>query len=260
MLTVATINLRNRADRWLERRRLLVNQLVDAAPDLISLQEISMPIGQGRWLRNQINVRLSGSSRHPYHLVQRRKHHLTHGYYEGIGVLSKLPVLASDSLPLGYGGRVALRVNVELPSRQTVDFVAVHLHHIAHDKEARLEQVMKMTGWLNLGRRVPYQIIAGDFNEVPTGPAVERMRQGYRSAFAEVHGYEPLATFPTALIQPLSDWSGCLDYIFLSPAMGPVRAARIFCNQSGEDDDTLYPSDHVGLLAAIEMERGLPDR
>lgn len=254
MLTVATINLRNRADRWLKRRHLLVAQLVDAAPDLISLQEISMPIGQGRWLRNQINVRLSGSSARPYRLIQRRKHHLTHGYYEGIGVLTRLPVLYSDSLPLGYGGRVALRVNLELPSRQMVDFVAVHLHHIGHDRQARLEQVMRLTGWLNLQQRVPNQIIAGDFNETPTGLAIEQMRQGYRSAFAEVHGREPLATFPTALIQPLSDWSGCLDYIFLSPAVGPVRAARIFCDEPDATDDTLYPSDHVGLLAEIEME------
>ena len=254
MLTVATINLRNRADRWLKRRHLLVAQIVDTAPDLISLQEISMPIGQGRWLRNQINVRLSGSSRRPYRLIQRRKHHLTYGYYEGIGVLTKLPVLYSDSLPLGYGGRVALRVNVELPSRQTVDFVVVHLHHIAHDRQARLEQVMKLTGWLNSRQRTLHQIIAGDFNEVPTGLAIEQMRQGYRSAFTEVHGYEPLATFPTALVQPLSDWSGCLDYIFLSPAVGAVRAARIFCDEPDESDDTLYPSDHVGLLAEIEMD------
>ncbi|MCB9423287.1 MAG: endonuclease/exonuclease/phosphatase family protein [Ardenticatenaceae bacterium] len=254
MLTVATINLRNRADRWLQRRHLLVAQLVDAAPDLISLQEISMPIGQGRWLRNQINVRLASSAQRPYRLIQRRKHHLTQGYYEGIGILTRLPVVYYDSLPLGYGGRVALRVNVELSSRQTVDFIAVHLHHIAHDKQARLEQVMKMTGWLNVRRSVPYQIIAGDFNEVPTGLAVEQMRQGYRSAFAELYGREPLATFPTALLQPLVDWSGCLDYIFLSPAVGPVRAARIFCDKPDEADDTLYPSDHVGLIAEIEMD------
>lgn len=253
MLTVATINLRNRADRWLERRHLLVAQLVDSAPDLISLQEISMPIGQGRWLRNQINNRLSETSREPYRLIQRRKHHLRKGYYEGIGVLTKLPVLAHDSLPLGYGGRVALRVSVELGSRQMVDFVAVHLHHVAHDKQARLEQVMKLTGWLNMQQSVPYQIIAGDFNELPDGLAIQQMRQGYRSAFAEVHGYEPLATFPTALVQPLSSWSGCLDYIFLSPAVGPVCAARVFCDQPADDDDTLYPSDHVGLLAEIEM-------
>ncbi len=252
-ITAATINLRNRADRWLKRRHLLVAQLVDAAPDLISLQEISMPITQGRWLRNQINVRLSGSSRRPYQLIQRRKHHLIKGYYEGIGVLTKLPILHHDSLPLGYGGRVALRVNVDLPSRKTIDFVAVHLHHVAHDKEARREQVMRLTGWLNNRRRAPFQIIAGDFNEVPDGLAITTIKQGYRSAYAEFNGHEPLATFPTALIQSLNAWSGCLDYIFLSPRLGTVCSAYIFCDQPAAEDDTLYPSDHVGLIAKIEV-------
>ncbi len=254
MITVATINLRNRADRWLKRRHLLVAQLVDAAPDLISLQEISMPIGQGRWLRNQINMRLSGgSARRPYRLIQKRKRHPINGYHEGVGVLTKLPVLYHDTLGLGYGGRIALRVNVELPTHRTLDFVAVHLHHVAHDEEARLEQVMKLTGWLNGRRRVPNQVIAGDFNETPDGLAIQHMKQGYRSAYAVAAGHEPLATFPTALQQPLSDWAGCLDYIFISPAIKRVQSAAIFCDKPAEEDDTLYPSDHVGLIAGIDV-------
>ncbi len=248
--TVATINLRNRADRWRERRHLLVAQLMDAAPDLISLQEIHFPIGQGRWLRNQINNRLTGTSKLPYQLIQKRKAHIVNGYYEGIGILTKLPVLYTDAISLGYGGRVALRVNVELPDRQALDFVAVHLHHVAHDKEARLEQVIKMVGWVNGRRHIPRQIIAGDFNETPDGPAIQYMKHGFRSAFAAKWGREPLATFPTALL-PEVDWAGCLDYVFLSPNVGVVHNARIFCQQPAEDDDTLYPSDHVGLLVEL---------
>jgi endonuclease/exonuclease/phosphatase family metal-dependent hydrolase len=252
-LTVVTINLRNRADRWLERRHLLVAQLMDAAPDLVSLQEISLPIVQGRWLRNQINARLSGSSNRPYQLIQQRKHHLIKGYFEGIGILSKLPISFHDSISLGYGGRVALRANVELPTRQSLDFVATHLHHGAHEKEAREEQVMKLMGWLNSEPGVPLQIIAGDFNEIPGGPAIERMKQAYRSAYEEVHDHEPLATFPTALVQQSDGWAGCLDYIFLSPAVGSVLSASVCCHKPAEEDPTLYPSDHVGVIAAMEV-------
>lgn len=250
-ITVATINLRNRADRWEERRHLLVAQLVDAAPDLIALQELSFPIGQGRWLRNQINNRLTGGSRAPYQLVQRRKRHWYHGYFEGVGLLTKLPVLYSDALNLGYGGRVALRAHVQLPSRKTADFVVVHLHHVSHDRQARLEQVMQLLGWLRARQHTPRQIVAGDFNELPDGPAIQAMKQTFRSVFDEVWGHEPLATFPTALVPVRSDWTGCLDYIFVSPAVGPVQSARIFCQQPDPDDPTLYPSDHVGLLARL---------
>jgi endonuclease/exonuclease/phosphatase family metal-dependent hydrolase len=250
-LTVATINLRHRADRWRERRHLLVAQLLDTTPDLISLQEISFPIAQGRWLRNQINARLPEGKR-PYRLVQKRKQHLIHGYFEGIGILSNLPIIYHDFINLGYGGRVALRANIELPTRQTIDFVATHLHHIAHDKESRQEQVMMLTGWLKSKRPVPRQIVAGDFNELPDGLAIQYMKQFFRSAYETRHHYEPLATFPTALV-PNNGWAGCLDYIFLSPAVGNVCEAAIFCDKPAEEDDTLYPSDHVGLIVTLDI-------
>jgi endonuclease/exonuclease/phosphatase family metal-dependent hydrolase len=252
-LTVATINLRHSADRWPERRRLLVAQLVDATPDLISLQEVSFPIGQGRWLRNQVNMRLSGSTNRPYRLVQKRKRHLLHGYFEGIGVLSKLPILHHDVIPLGYGGRLAVRANVELKSGHMVDFVAVHLHHVAHDREAREEQVMKICGWLDEHHHIPHQIIAGDFNETPAGPAIKAMKRVYRSVYEVVNGHEPLATFPTALVERPDGWAGCLDYIFISSAIEQVLSAELFCDEADVQDPNLYASDHVGLLATLNI-------
>jgi endonuclease/exonuclease/phosphatase family metal-dependent hydrolase len=250
-LKVATLNLRNRADRWSERRHLVVAQLLDAAPDLVSLQEISFPAGQGRWLRNQLNIRLSGSSNEPYRLVQKRRRHLWAGYLEGIGVLTKWPIKYHDWLPLGYGGRLALRINVELSLRHQLDFVSVHLHHISFERQAREEQAIQLCGWLQGDRPVPWQIVAGDFNETPDGPAIEVMKRRFRSAYTSVHGHEPLATFPTALSQRADGWSGCLDYIFVSPDVGQVTSSSIFCNTPASTDPALFPSDHVGLLATI---------
>ncbi len=256
--TAATINLRNRADRWLARRHLLVGQLVDATPDIIALQEISLTVGQGNWVARQVNIRLTGDSRRPYRLVQVRRPHPRHAL-EAVGIMTRLPIIYHDSLPLGFEGRVAVRVNVELPAeaagsrRQSLDFVSVHLHHEQAESEARLEQAMGLVGWLNEKRRVPLQVIAGDFNEVPDGLAIKFMRQSYRSAYAEAHGADPLATFPTNLAQPSPDWAGCLDYVFLSPAVYRVTRASIFLDKPAADDDTLYPSDHVGLLVGLEV-------
>lgn len=250
-ISVATINLRNRADRWRQRRHLLVAQLVDSTPDVISLQEISYSIGQGRWLRNQINARLPEGKR-PYALVQKRKQHWQH-FSEGIGILSNLPIVYDDFVNLGHGGRIGLRANIELPNRQTFDFVATHLHNVAHDVETRLEQVMLLMGWLRSQRPLPHQIVAGDFNELPTGLAISYMKQTFRSTYEMVHGREPLATFPTALSKRQDGWSGCLDYIFVSPAIEKVTQAAIFCDKPASDDDTLYPSDHVGLQVRLQI-------
>jgi endonuclease/exonuclease/phosphatase family metal-dependent hydrolase len=257
-LTVATINLRNRADRWLQRRHLLVGQIVDATPDLIALQEISLGIGQGSWLVRQINSRLTGDTRIPYRVIQARRTHPRH-LMEAVGIMTRMPVLYHDALSLGYEGRVALRVNVEIPAeksaqrRQSVDFVSVHLHHVPEEPAVRREQAMFLVGWLNEKRKNLLQIIAGDFNEPPDGPAINFMRQSYRSAYAECHGRDPLATFPTNLVQPPLPWAACLDYVFVSPAVYRVSGAKIFCDKPSVDDDTLYPSDHVGLFVSLEV-------
>jgi endonuclease/exonuclease/phosphatase family metal-dependent hydrolase len=252
-ITVATLNLQNRQNHWLNRRKLIVAELLETQPDLLSLQEVYRPIGQGRWLRNQINSRLTGSSDKPYQLVQKRRQHLIRGYIEGIAILSKLPVLSHDYVNLGFEGRVALRANVELPDRDSVDFVAVHLHHEAADRQARSEQTLQLTGWLNNHNPVPKRIIAGDFNEIPSGPAIQLMKQTYRSAFDEHQGYDPIATYPTAMVTDSDGWSGCLDYVFLSQAVNRVISARLFCNKPSSSDPYLYPSDHVGLLVEIAV-------
>jgi len=250
-IKVATLNLQNRQNRWLDRRELIVAELLEAQPDLMSLQEVYRPIGQARWLKNQINSRITGSINQPYHLVQKRRQHLIKGYSEGIAILSRLPVLSHDYTNLGFKGRIALRANVELPNRESVDFVAVHLHPEATDRQARSEQTLQLTGWLNDHNPVPKRIIAGDFNEIPSGPAILVMKQTYRSAFEDYQGYDPIATYPTAMVKDSDGWSGCLDYIFLSQAVNRVVAARLFCNRPSASDPYLYPSDHVGLLVEI---------
>ena len=69
-------------------------------------------------------------------------------------------------------------------------------------------------------------------------------------AYELQHEFEPIATFPTALVQN-NRWAGCLDYIFISPAVKRVTAVSIFCDQHANEDDTLYPSDHVGIVATL---------
>lgn len=250
-ITVATINVHNRRDRWRKRRHVLIGELLNTTPDLIALQEISFSIGQGRWIRNQLNARLPEEKR-PYRLIQKRRQHPIHGYREGIGILTNYPVLYHDYLNLGQNGRIALRVNIELPGQKTIDFVCTHLHAPRQHAEIREQQAMNIIGWLSGNRPVPRKIIAGDFNEIPTGLAIRYMKQAYHSAYQSKHGHEPLATYPTALTSS-DGWSGCLDYIFLSPALRHIPAAKIFCNQPADDDPSLYPSDHVGLLITLDV-------
>lgn len=248
-LTVATINVHHRHDRWRERRHLLVAEILDYTPDLIALQDVALTHRQGHWLRSQVNMRTGTTRREPYRLVQQRG--TGANLFTGLAILSRLPLLSHDGLGLGEGD-VALRANVLLPSGRALDFATTRLHTGMALPETREEQVMRLVGWLNAAGRVSLQVIAGDFNEAPDGPAVRQIRQGYRSAYALFHGREPLATYPTALVTGAGR-ARCLDYVFVSRDIH-VSQAQLFGRHAAPEDDTLYPSDHVGLLVKLELD------
>ncbi|HSH05527.1 MAG TPA: endonuclease/exonuclease/phosphatase family protein [Anaerolineae bacterium] len=250
-LTVATLNLNSRRDRWRERRRLVVSQLVAVQPALVALQEVNLWRRQGRWVRERVNYELSGRIDQPYQLVRVRHPQLLKG--EGVAIMTQLPLQTFDMVDLGYG-RKALRVNVELPDGQGVDFVTVDLRPYVHDHEARLEQVLQLIGWLQDFSRVPLQVVAGSFNEMPGQLAIKQMKLSYRSAYEVAHRREPWATYPTVLVPSERETGVCLDYLFISPGVAAVNGARLIGQEPADYDNRLYASDHVGLWAALGIE------
>ena len=250
MFSIVTINLHGRRERWRERRPLLVAQLLEIVPDIICLQEVHLSTGQGRWLKAQLNDRLAvqkDGAGVVYQFIQKRGDFLSS---MGVAILTTLPIMSHDALPLPHGSQIALRVNVELPSRQTVDVVTTQLHPTPHSVETRAEQATAIMGWMRSNRRTRLQIVAGDFSETPTGLAIQRMKQGYRSAYAVANGHEPLATYPTAVFNTREMKTAvCRDYIFLSPAIKQVQSARICCHKPADTDPNVYPSTHVGLFS-----------
>ena len=60
-----------------------------------------------------------------------------------------------------------------------------------------------------------------------------------------------IATYPTALASTANNASACRDYIFISKRLGSVLDVQLLCRKSAAEDPTLYPSNHIGLLAEI---------
>ena len=143
----------------------------------------------------------------------------------------------------------------DLPGGSTVLVVVTHLHHVP-DEAARDGQAAALIEWLADGPGSDAVIAMGDFNAAPAEPTCDRMRAaGFRSAFAEANGQEPAVTWPSGLQAPATDTDGeprCLDYIWMR---GAVRAneARLAFDRPAADDPTLYPSDHLGIAAHLEV-------
>jgi endonuclease/exonuclease/phosphatase family metal-dependent hydrolase len=242
-LVVATLNLRNIADRWPERIPLLLADMAALQPDVIGIQECVFAVQQDRILgaagEGRYESRRGWAGRPEY----------------GNAVLGKAPLALADGVRLELGrNRSALRVPVSLPSGQALDFVVTHLHHLVADESIRAEQARAVTEWL--GAIAGPLVVVGDFNAEPSEPTYRVMLDaGFRSAHLEANGAEPKVTWPSGIQAPGMDDDGdpgCLDYIWVR---GPVtvEACRLAFDRPAVDDPTLYPSDHLGLSARLRI-------
>jgi endonuclease/exonuclease/phosphatase family metal-dependent hydrolase len=244
-LHVATLNIRNLADRWDERLPLLLADMAALQPDILGLQEVVYPMQQDRL------IGAAGEGR--YDAVRGWAGRPEYGN----SALVREPLVAVDVDRLELGlNRSALRFVVELPAGVRLLFAATHLHHVPADEVERDEQARLIVDWLATAPAADGHVLVGDFNAEPEEPAPARLRAaGYRSAFFEANGHEPDLTWPSGLDAPAKDTDGqpgCLDYIWVRDSVS-VQSARLIFDRPAVGDPTLYASDHLGIAARISV-------
>jgi endonuclease/exonuclease/phosphatase family metal-dependent hydrolase len=244
-LHVATLNILNLADRWAERLPLILADMAALQPDLLGLQECVYVMQQDRL------IGAAGEGR--YAVVRGWAGRPEYGN----SLLVREPLAAVDEARLDLGlNRAANRAVVALAGGASVLVVVTHLHHLGPDEALRDEQAHQLLEWLATAPATDGQVVMGDFNADPAEPTVARMRaDGYRSAYAEANGQDPAVTWPSGLQAPAMDTDGspeCLDYIWVRGAVRVV-SARLAFDRPAVDDPTLYPSDHLGIAAQLEV-------
>lgn len=233
---------------WERRAPLVIDQLEALSPDVIAFQEVDLALDQGMWIARQINLRLKDQSHY------RIRHAASPGKrvsYHGIATMSRLECLEHEVLDLMTFERVVQRLLFRCGDKHFV-FVNTHLHHPPEAEDERTAQAEYMLAWLDRdGRGLPL-VIAGDFNSYVQEKTVALMKTRFRSVFEAVHGHEPDKTWPT----PVNDFDpsphGTLDYIYVSPEF-TVKEARLSFDVPAAADPKLYPSDHLGLCAVLEI-------
>lgn len=244
-LHVATLNILNLVDRWPERLPLILADMAALQPDLLGLQEVVYVTQQDRLIgaagEGGYGVSRGWAGRPEY----------------GNSLLVREPLVGRglERLDLGLG-RSALRTLVDLPAGGSLLVLVTHLHHAVEGAPERDRQAADLIEWLANAPATDAVVAMGDFNADPLEPAYARMvAAGFRSAYAEANGEEPAVTWPSGLQAPAMDTDGdpdCLDYIWVRGAVG-VASARLVFDRPDPDDPTLYPSDHLGISATLEI-------
>jgi endonuclease/exonuclease/phosphatase family metal-dependent hydrolase len=244
-LHVATLNILNLADRWHERLPLILADMAALQPDLLGLQEVVYVMQQDRL------IGAAGEGR--YGAVRGWAGRPEYG--NSLLVREPLEATQVERLELGLN-RSAHRTVIGLPGGTTVLMAVTHLHHLGPDEALRDAQTEALVAWLDGSPETDARVVVGDFNADPLEPTVARMQAaGYRSAYADANGADPDVTWPSGLQAPAMDTDGspeCLDYIWVRGAVTVVDARLVF-DRPDPEDPTLYPSDHLGLAAHLEI-------
>ncbi len=154
----------------------------------------------------------------------------------GMAILSKFPIVRSESvrLPEGNEPRVALAAEIRMPDSSAVMVVNVHFDWVESDT-FRFAQATALAEYLR-GLTMPY-ILLGDFNDVPESRTLA-LFQGLATEVDKPAGNN--LTFPSD--QPVKE----IDYVFVSPA-------ERWTQQGARPIGERRASDHRPVLAVVQL-------
>jgi len=255
-------------DERLERRlELVAAELRALAPDVVGLQEASTGVGRGNvaarlaaalgleWAYAPASFRLTGWE--PVDAFVATVMNLT----EGPGILSRFPIAHTEvrSLPRCNGffdPRVALRADLATPWG-VMPVYSTHLSWGGCEAE-------ELARFVAESRAALPSVLMGDFNAAADSPAIRYLTReaGMIDVFRTVEPGAPGLTVWQQPRAPARTVTRRVDYVFLSAGTvhrGRVLESRVVVDAPTPDADgtTIWPSDHYGVLAIIDVATGL---
>jgi endonuclease/exonuclease/phosphatase family metal-dependent hydrolase len=244
---IATLNLEQDHKRWNARRELVAAQMEALNPDLLALNEIHIPSQTGRWIQQTS----SKWTKTKYAWIQQSKAG-EESHTQGEGLLTRYSPLETAILDYRSHDCVALVARLEIAKR-SIDVYVTHLIADRVQDSVRQEQVGRLLEWIRTRDDADGSIVCGDFNAAPEQPSIRLMSAVYRPTQTAATAFTPLhepGGDPTHPEWPRFD--RCIDYIWVSESIG-IQASGLCFNQPAKDNPELWPSDHVGVWADLEI-------
>jgi endonuclease/exonuclease/phosphatase family metal-dependent hydrolase len=246
-LRVVTLNIEQDHKRWGARRSLIIEEIGRLQPDLMALNEVSVPLQSARDLRQAA----SGPAGADYHLVQQTRTNAL-SQVEGEALLTRLPVLETGNFDYQARGMVALVARV-LVGDTPADVYVTHLYMSRGDDSLRLYQVQQLLAWIDSRSDVGAVIVCGDFNARLDAPSASLMAGRFRPTQTAPTAFTPLADADGSVSHPY--WprmDRCIDYIWVA---GPIDiiASGVCFDRPSPEDSSLWPSDHAGVWADLQI-------
>lgn len=179
------------------------------------------------------------------------------GFVEGPAILSRFPITSTEIFDLPrcqrrFDPRVALRAEVRTPAGP----LAVFSTHTTRD-DCQTRRVAELA----LAEDGRVTIVMGDLNTGETAPALAVFRDhGFVDLFRAANPAAPGLTVWQRIDASVPTVGRRVDYVFLRPGGGlaaDVVSSRVVLNAPRpRGSGVLWPSDHYGVFAEVELVAG----
>jgi endonuclease/exonuclease/phosphatase family metal-dependent hydrolase len=244
---VMTINLRHDSDEWIRRFVLVADEIARLDPDIVGMQELQITRTQA----DVINTMLARRGHAPYFATTVPK---TDGTGEGIGILSRWPVLEHAAAPIG-DQRVVIFARVNHPVG-VFDVVDTHLDQ-HRDEAVRAREAERVLGFIAQHDDCRPTILTGDMNSGENHAAVRRFRgagfvDSYRAVHASDHGNTAMVKLDDGAFHQRPRRR--IDFVLARAAgertLTPIDSIVCFQNH---DPKGYFPSDHFGVMTTFDL-------
>jgi len=251
-------------------------QLAEAQPDVVLLQEASVTVRHGNTaatLAERLGMAHVYARANPTPLLHaaglggRLSRRLS--FEEGPAVLSRLPIVAHRvhrlSSPLSlHERRLALEAVLDGPMGR---FSAFSVHLTAGSGESRRRQIDALVRAVEASPHPHPVIVGGDFNAEEHSHEMRWLTDlsGWVDSFRHLHPDDVGHTWGQALAAATATAGRRIDFLFSAPAAGehwdPCHS-RLILDQAFPDqrDGVLWASDHYGVLTDFASPTSRPNR
>jgi endonuclease/exonuclease/phosphatase family metal-dependent hydrolase len=259
-LKVVTYNLQGMrpGSNWQVRMVFIVQFLEELDPDIICLQEINETLtggGEDNMART-IAEELGEHFGLEYHYYFAYTHIAWEQFREGVGIVSKYPVVNSGfrSLPHESFPRKAAWNRIESP----LGFLNVFSTHLAYESDQndvrmqQVEEIMEYISEIEAAYPSSAAILGGDFNTTPGTDPINLLVNvtgdshyvdTYAAANPGLNGYTVPAESPNSRI----------DYLFYRNT-GSLLGDSSAVVMNTTYDGSHFPSDHLGVMTLFRVD------
>lgn len=183
---------------------------------------------------------------------------------EGLGILSRLPILSSESIYLtessdknDWLSRIALTAEIRVPSGKSLQITSCHLGWFDKDQADYMKQ--HETLWsFSQSKSLPC-IVAGDFNTAAATTGYKYLVESSKAVDCYLLA-NPMGMLDPTIGGRIDGWQAGdadgmrIDYVWLRSAPGfEVKNSEILFHTAGEWE----VSDHAGVLVEFSFSEGL---